>query len=125
MAGWIDMATTTNPVMAGSNQGAVYGAAPADESARIREYFDLRDALAEPGCPVCARVLRAGLHFQVHKLTEDVKVLELNLAGARGEAKSGEVHAAHLREEIQALREEIGRLKAGMGDSSEPSGNKG
>lgn len=68
---------------------------------------------------------RAALHFQVHKLTEDVKVLELNLAGARGEAKSGEVHAAHLREEIQALREEIGRLKAGMGDSSEPSGSKG
>jgi len=67
----------------------------------------------------------AALHFQVHKLTEDVKVLELNLAGARGEAEAGDVQAARLRGEIQALREEIGRLKAGMGDSSEPSGNKG
>ncbi len=59
---------------------------------------------------------RAALQFQVHKLTEDVKVLELNLAGARGEAKSGDVQAARLREEIQALRDEIRRLRAGHGE---------
>jgi hypothetical protein len=55
---------------------------------------------------------RAALQFQVHKLTEDVKVLELNLAGARGEAKSGELQAQRLRGEIQTLREEIERLRA-------------
>ena len=55
---------------------------------------------------------RAALQFQVHKLSEDVKVLELNLAGARGEAKAGDVHADRLRQEIQALREEIERLRA-------------
>jgi len=55
---------------------------------------------------------RAALQFQVHKLTEDVKVLELNLAGARGEAKAGDVQADRLRQEIQALREEIERLRA-------------
>jgi hypothetical protein len=55
---------------------------------------------------------RAALHFQVHKLTEDVKVLELNLAGARGEARAGDVQADRLRQEIQALREEAERLRA-------------
>src|SRR5574341_1681743 len=59
---------------------------------------------------------RAALQFQVHKLTEDVKVLELNLAGARGEAKAGDVQAARLRQEIQALREEIERLSAQQED---------
>jgi hypothetical protein len=59
---------------------------------------------------------RAALQFQVHKLSEDVKVLELNLAGARGEAQSGDVQAARLQGEIRALREEIQRLKAGEGD---------
>jgi hypothetical protein len=43
---------------------------------------------------------RAALQYQIHKLSEDVKVLELNLAGARGETKSGVLHAEHLREEI-------------------------
>lgn len=65
---------------------------------------------------------RAALQFQVHKLTEDVKVLELNLAGARGEAKAGDVQAARLREEIQALREEIQRLK---GREGSPPGEAG
>ena len=55
---------------------------------------------------------RAALQFQVHKMTEDVKVLELNLAGARGEARSGDVQADRLRQEIQALRQEIERLRA-------------
>lgn len=55
---------------------------------------------------------RAALHFQVHKLTEDVKVLELNLAGARGEARAGDVQADRLRQEIQAFREEAERLRA-------------
>ncbi|MBI2560990.1 MAG: hypothetical protein HYW08_00975 [candidate division NC10 bacterium] len=68
---------------------------------------------------------RAALQFQVHKLTEDVKVLELNLAGARGEAKSGDIQAARLREEIQALRDEIRRLRAGQGDASDHSGGGG
>ncbi len=54
---------------------------------------------------------RAALQFQVHKLTEDVKVLELNVAGARGQAKSGELQAQRLREEIRALREEAERLR--------------
>jgi len=48
----------------------------------------------------------------VHKLSEDVKVLELNLAGARGEARAGDVQADRLRQEIQALREEAERLRA-------------
>jgi chromosome segregation ATPase len=59
---------------------------------------------------------RAALQFQVHKLTEDVKILELNLAGARGEAKAGDVQAARLRQEIQTLREEAERLKARQGN---------
>lgn len=62
---------------------------------------------------------RAALQFQVHKLTEDVKVLELNLAGARGEAQSGDIQAARLKGEIRALREEIQRLEAGEGDPPE------
>ena len=62
---------------------------------------------------------RAGLQFQVHKLTEDVKVLELNLAGARGEAKSGEIQAGRLREEIEALQEETRRLR---GKEEDPTG---
>ncbi len=65
---------------------------------------------------------RAALQYQVHKLTEDVKVLELNLAGARGEAKSGDIQAARLREEIQALREEIHRLRGKEGEPSDPLG---
>ena len=55
---------------------------------------------------------RAALQFQVHKLTEDVKVLELNLAGARGEAKSGELQAQRLRGHIQCMQAEIERLRA-------------
>ncbi|MBI4574287.1 MAG: hypothetical protein HY713_13510 [candidate division NC10 bacterium] len=62
---------------------------------------------------------RAALQFQVHKLTEDVKVLELNLAGARGEAKSGEIQAGRLRKEIEALQEEIRRLG---GKEEDPTG---
>lgn len=58
---------------------------------------------------------RAALHFQVHKLSEDVKVLGLNLTGARGEAKAGDIQVARLREEIQSLREENRRLKAAQG----------
>ena len=65
---------------------------------------------------------RAALQFQVHKLTEDVKVLELNLAGARGEAQSGDIQAARLKGEIRALREEIQRLEARQG---KPSGEPG
>ncbi len=65
---------------------------------------------------------RAAMQFQVHKLSEDVKVLELNLAGARGEAKAGEVQAARLREEIQALQEEVRRLRAELGDRRVPPG---
>jgi hypothetical protein len=61
---------------------------------------------------------RAALQFQVHKLSEDVKVLELNLAGARGEARAGDGQAARLRQEIQALREEIERLRAGKDEPS-------
>jgi hypothetical protein len=59
---------------------------------------------------------RAALQFQVHKLTEDVKVLELNLAGARGGAKSGELQAQHLREQIQSMQAEIERLRAAKGE---------
>jgi len=65
---------------------------------------------------------RAALQYQVHKLSEDVKVLELNLAGARGEAKSGDIQAARLREEIQALRGEIRRLCGDEGDRPGPLG---
>jgi predicted nucleic acid-binding Zn-ribbon protein len=65
---------------------------------------------------------RAALQFQVHKLTEDVKVLELNLAGARGEAKSGELQAQRLLEEIRALREEAERLRGWKGDPSNEVG---
>jgi regulator of replication initiation timing len=54
---------------------------------------------------------RAAVQYQVHKLSEDVKVLELNLAGARGEAQAGEIQAARLREEIDALRREVERLR--------------
>ena len=54
---------------------------------------------------------RAALQYQVHKLSEDVKVLELNLAGARGEARSGDLHAEHLREEIRTLQGEVRRLR--------------
>jgi hypothetical protein len=68
---------------------------------------------------------RAALQFQVHKLTEDVKVLELNLAGARGESQSGELHAQRLREEIRALREEIRRLRGEAEGASDPSGAEG
>lgn len=66
---------------------------------------------------------RAALQFQVHKLTEDVKVLELNLAGARGEARAGDVQAKRLREEIEALRAEVRRLVAqaeGTASGQEP-----
>jgi hypothetical protein len=65
---------------------------------------------------------RAALQFQVHKLTEDVKVLELNLAGARGEAKSGELQAQRLREEIQVLREEAERPRGWKGDPPNEAG---
>jgi hypothetical protein len=53
----------------------------------------------------------AALQYQVHKLSEDVKVLELNLAGARGETRSGDLHAEHLREEIRTLQREVRRLR--------------
>jgi hypothetical protein len=56
---------------------------------------------------------RAALQYQVHKLSEDVKVLELNLAGARGEAKAGDIQAERLREENEALQEAVRRLTAG------------
>ena len=65
---------------------------------------------------------RAALQFQVHKLSEDVKVLELNLAGARGEAKAGGLQAQRLRQEIQAMREEIERLRARKDEPSPGSG---
>lgn len=68
---------------------------------------------------------RAALQFQVHKLTEDVKVLELNLAGARGEAKAGDIQAVRLREEIEALRDKVHRLRGGAGEASRPSGDHG
>ena len=65
---------------------------------------------------------RAALHFQVHKLSEDVKVLELNLAGARGEAKSGELQAQRLRGHIQCMQAEIERLRARKDEPSPGSG---
>jgi hypothetical protein len=55
---------------------------------------------------------RAALQYQVHKLSEDVRVMELNVAGARGEAQSGERQTARLREEIRDLQSEIERLRA-------------
>jgi hypothetical protein len=54
-----------------------------------------------------------------------VKVLELNLAGARGEAESGELHAQRLRQEIQALRDEIRRLRGEAEGALDPSGEEG
>jgi hypothetical protein len=64
---------------------------------------------------------RAALQYQVHKLSEDVKVLELNLAGARGEAQAGEIHAARLREEIDALQREVERLRSQRADAQAAS----
>ncbi len=46
----------------------------------------------------------AALHYQVYKLSEDLKVLELNLAGAQGESQGWKQLVDHLREEIQRLR---------------------
>lgn len=68
---------------------------------------------------------RAALQFQVHKLTEDVKVLELNLAGARGESESGALQAERLHEEIRVLRDEIRRLRGQAEGASDPSGEQG
>ena len=59
---------------------------------------------------------RAAFQYQVHKLSEDVKVLELNLAGARGEAKAGDIQAKRLRDENEALQETVRRL----GDGNSP-----
>ena len=59
---------------------------------------------------------RAAFQYQVHKLSEDVKVLELNLAGARGEAKAGEIQAKRLRDENEALQATVRRL----GDGNSP-----
>ncbi len=68
---------------------------------------------------------RAALQFQVHKLAEDVKVLELNLAGARGETKSGDIRAKRLRDEVQALQDEVQQLRKKRGESSSSSGGEG
>ena len=46
-----------------------------------------------------------------------MKVLELNLAGARGEVKSGELQAARLQEEIRALQREVERLRSQRADA--------
>lgn len=61
---------------------------------------------------------RAARQFQVHKLSEDVKVLKFNLAGARGEAKSGERQAKRLREQIESMQAEIEWLRAQRGGPS-------
>jgi hypothetical protein len=66
---------------------------------------------------------RAALQYQVHKLSEDVRVLELNLAGARGEAQSGEIQAARLRAEIATLHREIEWRRSQRADMQEgPTG---
>jgi len=59
---------------------------------------------------------RAALQYQVHKLSEDVKVLELNVAGARGGAQSGEIQAARLRKEIATLQRQAERLQSRRAD---------
>jgi hypothetical protein len=59
-----------------------------------------------------ASARRAALQYRVHKLSEDVKVLELNVAGARGEAQSGEIQAARLRLRRRRVRPgEVGAQK--------------
>lgn len=49
-----------DPGAIGSDSEGERKAVASPEAPRVREYFDLRDALSEPGCPVCARVDRAG-----------------------------------------------------------------
>jgi len=46
----------------------------------------------------------ASLHYQMYKLSEDLKVLKLNLAGAQGESQGWKQLVKHLREEIQRLK---------------------
>src|SRR5262249_51626348 len=62
----------------------------------------------------------AGLEYRLRLTTEDRKVLELNLAGERGAARTWERRGRELEAEIAALRRQLGLEAAARSGQGEP-----
>ena len=105
---------------------------PSDESPwnPTREYFDLRDALAEPGCPVCARVLRAGRETVAALVADSAQAAQVwrtppsfqGLCNAHTHSLQegslpgvglGDAYENWLRERIRALQSALARIEGG------------